>query len=393
MVTYDSGADGHYLSEADRRTAGLPILKPSTKQVSMANGSTSHSAHVTCLPFPTLSPQAAQADSFTDFPHSLMSNGKTADDKTVSIFMWDGITIHDKHDVLITCQGALVLSGVRDTHGCYCIPLVQTHGQWQPCANPASAPMLPSTTPTASTTFLQPNRPSKWLLFTAMNVLKYYPETIETPKGHLNQTRENVRSTKPNHSFKELHSNQLRGCKERNINTKVYNTRDTIFTNQTGKFPACSQTGHQYITIMVKINSSAILIEPIKNRKDAELILSTMPSSNLAKHILDNEISQAMKDLIPDKYHIQYKLAPPGCHCHNAAEEVIRNFKCHFRGILVGVANDSPLQLWDTLLPQTKITLNLLCQSNATSTISAYAHLCGPFDYNKMPLAPLGGNV
>jgi hypothetical protein len=26
MVTYDSGADGHYISEKDRRIAGLPIL-------------------------------------------------------------------------------------------------------------------------------------------------------------------------------------------------------------------------------------------------------------------------------------------------------------------------------------------------------------------------------
>ena len=30
MVTYDSGADGHYISEKDRRNAGLPILRPST---------------------------------------------------------------------------------------------------------------------------------------------------------------------------------------------------------------------------------------------------------------------------------------------------------------------------------------------------------------------------
>ena len=70
----------------------------------------------------------------------------------------------------------------------------------------------------------------------------------------------------------------------------------------------------------------------------------------------------------------------------------IRNFKCNFLSILAGDV-DFPLQLWDKLLPQTKITLNLLRQSNASPTISAYAHLCDPFDYNKMPLAPLGCNV
>jgi len=40
MVTYDSGADGHYISEKDRKTVGLPILRISAKKVGMANGST-----------------------------------------------------------------------------------------------------------------------------------------------------------------------------------------------------------------------------------------------------------------------------------------------------------------------------------------------------------------
>ncbi len=30
MVTYDSGADGHYISKKDQRKAGLPILQTST---------------------------------------------------------------------------------------------------------------------------------------------------------------------------------------------------------------------------------------------------------------------------------------------------------------------------------------------------------------------------
>jgi hypothetical protein len=41
MVTYDSGADGHYISEKDRRKAGLPILCTFTRKVGVANGGTS----------------------------------------------------------------------------------------------------------------------------------------------------------------------------------------------------------------------------------------------------------------------------------------------------------------------------------------------------------------
>ena len=84
------------------------------------------------------------------------------------------------------------------------------------------------------------------------------------------------------------------------------------------------------------------------------------------------------------------ELVPPGCHQRNAAEVAIRNLKAHFLSILAGVANNFPPNLWDWLLPQTKITINLIQQSNATPNVSAYAHLSGLFDYNKMPLAPMG---
>ncbi len=68
----------------------------------------------------------------------------------------------------------------------------------------------------------------------------------------------------------------------------------------------------------------------------------------------------------------------------------ILNFEAHFLSVLAGVANNFPPSLWDCLLPQTKITINFIQQSNATPNVSAYAHLSGPFDYNKMPLAPMG---
>jgi hypothetical protein len=54
------------------------------------------------------------------------------------------------------------------------------------------------------------------------------------------------------------------------------------------------------------------------------------------------------------------------------------------------LSSNFPPNLCDWLLPQTEITINLIPQSNATPNVSAYAHLSGPFDYNKMPLAPMG---
>ena len=71
----------------------------------------------------------------------------------------------------------------------------------------------------------------------------------------------------------------------------------------------------------------------------------------------------------------------------------IHNFKAHFLSVLAGVSDDFPPTLWDRLLPQFKITINLIQQSNATPNVLAYAHLSGPFDYNKVPLAPMGCNT
>ena len=64
MITYDSGADNHYVSEADRIKLKLPILSPSHKHVAVANGGTNKSRYVTRLPFPQLSTKTAEADTF-----------------------------------------------------------------------------------------------------------------------------------------------------------------------------------------------------------------------------------------------------------------------------------------------------------------------------------------
>ena len=40
-----------------------------------------------------------------DFPQSLLSIGKLANDNTVSIFTDNSVTVHNKTDVLGTCKG------------------------------------------------------------------------------------------------------------------------------------------------------------------------------------------------------------------------------------------------------------------------------------------------
>ena len=81
-------------------------------------------------------------------------------------------------------------------------------------------------------------------------------------------------------------------------------------------------------------------------------------------NILDNKASVEFKNEIQKNWTIQ--LVPPDNHRQNLlAERTIQTFKNHFKSVLAGVDYSFPMRLWDRLLPQTILTLNLLRQSNA----------------------------
>ena len=73
-----------------------------------------------------------------------------------------------------------------------------------------------------------------WPMLNKRNVVKYYPETTETPKGHFNQTRKNVRSTKPKAPLEKTDTSKLQGKKLRDVYTKIYDVCNTVFSDQTG---------------------------------------------------------------------------------------------------------------------------------------------------------------
>jgi hypothetical protein len=91
---------------------------------------------------------------------------------------------------------------------------------------------------------------------------------------------------------------------------------------------------------------------------------------------LDNEASTALKYFFTTSY-VEYQLVPPHCHRRNATERDIRTFKEHFVAGLASVDPDFPLHLWDRLLPQAEMTLNLLRTSRQHPQLSAAAHFHG----------------
>ncbi len=106
--------------------------------------------------------------------------------------------------------------------------------------------------------------------------------------------------------------------------------------------------------------------------------------------ILDNKASAAYKEAITFKWNATFQLVPPDMHHHNWAESAICTFKDYFLALLASVDSAFPPYLWDLLLLQAKLTLNLLRQATLNTQISAWDFFQGPFDFNKMPLGPVG---
>jgi hypothetical protein len=85
-------------------------------------------------------------------------------------------------------------------------------------------------------------------------------------------------------------------------------------------------------------------------------------------------------------------LGLPRCHRCNVAERSIRTFKEHFVAGLYSVDPSFPMHLWDRLLPQAEITLNLPRTSRLHPN-SAAAHYHGLVDYNKTAFSPPGCKI
>ena len=147
--------------------------------------------------------------------------------------------------------------------------------------------------------------------------------------GHLDAKRAGTRSTKkkfqsvplPTASEEEL--KPLLGKRNRDVYIKMIDTweyKNTIYSDQTGKFPVKSRAGNRYIMVMVEIDSNYILVEPTKNKTDDEMIATYQKllkrikrtGRKVEKHVLDNECSERMKELIRDKCLLE--LCPPGIH-------------------------------------------------------------------------------
>ena len=250
-----------------------------------------------------------------------------------------------------------------------------------------------------------------WPGLTAKAVEKYFPESKETQKGHMRSIKAGIRSTKkstqqsPEEEAKEQSPDEEEvdlppNVKLKELSVRVFQVEDEfmkhIDSDQTGKFPYRSSSGNQYVMVVAESDGDAILYQPVRNKEAGSLIkawqeiIDRLKRSGIKpKHqTLDNEISNEWK-LAIEKEQMTYQLAPPGGHAKRA-EKAIQIAKDHFISILCGTSESFPMHLWDKLLPQAEMTLNMLRPARVAPNISAYAYMHGQHDFNAHPLAPMG---
>jgi hypothetical protein len=191
---------------------------------------------------------------------ALMSVATLANNGYMTVFIpgQEGIDIFRAKDVIISPTALPALQGWRDDRGLWMVLMVD-----EPTISPgidvAEAAMgvyeLPSTKEVmrflhaalghrTQATLLTAAQHGNLVTFPGMtpqNVSRHFPESDETPKGHMKQTKQGVRSTKVVDKDAMLGFQPKPGVKHKDNYLMVFDaTKKSMFSDQTGKFPITS---------------------------------------------------------------------------------------------------------------------------------------------------------
>jgi hypothetical protein len=369
----------------------------------MHSGTTIQSSHTCNLLLTDLPPQARQARIFPGIVHnSLISVGKLCDNECSVTFTQDQVTVskNEKHLMYGSRDPKSRLWRVNlkqkfETENIQCNHAHDNNNQ-KDLTNYLHAACF---SPVRSTWIraIKNEHFSSWPELTEHTVEKHLSKSTSTTKVHLNQHRQNARTTK----IKDAQVIATEPDIDHGVKTQfVYAaTIDAgqIYTDQTGRFPVVSSKGNKYIMILYDYDNNAILAQPIKDRTAPELLkaFQVMEQELVARGLkpklmkLDNEASKLLKTYLHQQ-DITFQLVPPYSHRQNLAERAIRSFKDHLIAGLCSTDKSFPMHLWERLLPQAVMTLNMLRTSRLNPKLSAATHIFGQYDFNRAPMAPPG---
>jgi hypothetical protein len=375
--------------------------------VRLPNGATMESSHTAELDIPELNAAASKAHVFPGMAnHSLLSVGQLCDEGYTFTFKQASGTICDS-------EKSQILNGPPDLNtGLWCINLKQPNNHIpEPIANNVYElrntgalvnylhKALFSPTKSEMLQAVKDGHLITWPGLAEEAINKHLKLTPATAMVHMNQRRQNIRSTSKTPIVAQPTPDTDLGSKTHLVYAVVVD-QGQLYTDLTGKIPVRSSKGNSYVMVCYVYDCNYIKVIAMKSRSASEWVKSydtihqelTVKGFKPKLQTLNNEASAALKNLFTAN-DVEYQLVPPHCHCRNTAERAIRTFKEHSVAGLSSVDPTFTLHLWDTLLPQAEITLNLLRTSRLHPQLSVAAHFHGLVDYNKTAFAPPGCKI
>jgi hypothetical protein len=225
-----------------------------------------------------------------------------------------------------------------------------------------------------------------WPSLTEDAINKHLKLTPATAMAHMNQRRQNIRSTSKTPIADQPTPNTDLGTKTHLVYAVVVD-QGQLYTDLTGKFPVRSSKGKSYVKACYVYDCNYVKVIPMKSWSASEWVKTydtihqelTVKGFKPKLQTLNNEASTALKNVFTTN-DVYYQLVPPHCHRRNAAERAILTIKEHFLAGISSVDPTFPLHLWERLSPQAEITLNLLRTSRLHPQLSAAAHFHGLLD-------------
>jgi hypothetical protein len=381
----DSGCTGHFLLVTAPCLNKVISRNPLT--VRLPNGATMESSRTDDLDIPELNAAASKPHVFPGMAHhSLLSVVQLCDEGYIVTFRQDTVTICNS-------DNSELLSGPRDeTTGLWPINLKHTN-KHKPDTIANSVYELHNTgalihylhkaffSPTKAA-ILQAVKDGHLITWPGLmedSITKHLRLTPSTAMVHMNQRRQNIHSTLKASTEKQQPPDTDLGTKTHLVYAVVVD-QGQLYTYLTGKFPARSSKGNSYVMLCFVYDCNYIEVVSMKSRSASELIRAydsihqelSVKGFKTKLQTLDNEASTALKNFFT---------------VNNIA---IRTFKEHFVAGLSSVDPSFPMKLWDRLLQQAEITLNLLRTSRLHPQLSVAVHYHGLVDYNKTAFAPPG---
>jgi hypothetical protein len=375
--------------------------------VLLPNGATMESSHAAELDIPKLNAAASKAHVFPGMAnHSLLSVGQLCDEGYVVTFKHASVTVCNS-------QKSQILSGPRDLDtGLWRINLKRdnTHIP-EPIANNVYElrntgalvhylhKALFSHTKSALLQAVKDGHLITWPGLTEDAIHKHLELTPATAMGHMDQRRQNIRSTSKTPIVNAPTVDTDLGRKTHLVYAVLVD-QGKLYTDLTGKFPVRSSKGNSYVMVCYVYDCNYVKVIPIKSRSASEWVKDydtihqelTVKGFKSKLQTLDNEALAALKNFFTAN-DVENQLVLPHCHLRNAAERAMRTFKENFVAGLSSVDPTFTLNLWDRLLPQAEITLNLLRTSRLHPQLSAAAHFHCLVDYNKTAFALSGCKI